>query len=111
MAWNGVGRSLNSGRSGTRRMTARRPRSRRRTMPARGGVGMMVKCATGFRSHDPRNAPPVSVEWVVYAKKPFGGPQAVLRVSVALHSPRRDLQSLADLSRRGQRHLRVEGLP
>ena len=39
---------------------------------------MIVKCATRFRSHDLRNAPPVSVEWVVYAKKPFAGPQAVL---------------------------------
>ena len=34
-------------------------------------------------------------EWVVYAKRPFGGPEAVLRLSVALHPPRRHRQQPA----------------
>ena len=41
-------------------------------------------------------APLRKIEWVVYAKRPFGGPEAVLRLSVALHPPRRHLQQPAD---------------
>ena len=55
-------------------------------------------------------APLRKVEWVVYAKKPFGGPQAVLAY-LSRHPPRRHLQSPADLSRRDRRHVQVEGLP
>ena len=35
------------------------------------------------------------IEWVVYAKSPFGGPEAGARLSVALHAPRRHLESSA----------------
>ena len=41
-------------------------------------------------------APLRKIEWVVYAKEPFGGPEAGAALSVALHPPRRDLQSPAD---------------
>ncbi len=41
-------------------------------------------------------APLRKIEWVVYAKRPFGGPEAVLAYLVALHPPRRHLQQPAD---------------
>ena len=50
-------------------------------------------------------------EWVVYSKRPFGGPQAVLAYLVALYPPRRHLQQPADRSRPCRRDLQVEGLP
>jgi Putative transposase len=43
-------------------------------------------------------------EWVVYAKKPFGGPQAVLAYLARRQQP-------ADLSRRDRCYIQVEGLP
>jgi predicted Zn-ribbon and HTH transcriptional regulator len=48
-------------------------------------------------------------EWVVYAKRPFGGPDTV-RLSVALHPPRRYRQSPPDRSRRQHRQLPLQGL-
>jgi hypothetical protein len=64
---------------------------------------------------DPRRfarylAPLRKVEWVVYSKRPLGGPKAVLTY-LALHPPGRHFQSPADRSRRNRRHLQVEGLP
>ncbi len=56
-------------------------------------------------------APLRKIEWVVYAKRPFGGPEAVLAYLVALHPPRRHLQQPPDRARRQRRHLQVEGLP
>ena len=35
------------------------------------------------------------VEWVVYAKRPFGGPRRCARLPVPLHSPHRDCQQPA----------------
>jgi hypothetical protein len=55
-------------------------------------------------------APLRKAEWVVYAKQPFGGPQAVLAY-LSRYTQRRHLQSPADRSRRDRRHLQVEGLP
>jgi hypothetical protein len=55
-------------------------------------------------------APLHKAEWVVYAKKPFAGPQAVLAY-LSRHPPRRDLQSPAGLRRRDRRHVQMEGLP
>ena len=40
------------------------------------------------------------IEWVVYAKRPFAGPEAVLGLSRALHAPRRDRQQPAGCTRR-----------
>ena len=56
-------------------------------------------------------APLRKIEWVVYGKRPFGGPEAVLRLSLALHPPRRHLQPPPDRLRRAGRHLQVQGLP
>jgi Putative transposase len=50
-------------------------------------------------------------EWVVYAKKPFAGPQAVLAYLSRYTHRVAHLQSPADLSRRDRCHLQVEGLP
>ena len=47
---------------------------------------------------------------VVYAKEPFAGPRASVAIFVALHPPRRDLQSPAAVRRPEQRHLQVQGL-
>ena len=41
-------------------------------------------------------APLRKIDWVVYAKEPFAGPEAGAALSVALHPPHRDLQSPAD---------------
>ena len=56
-------------------------------------------------------APLRSTEWVVYAKPPFGGPEAGARVPGALHAPRGDLQQPAGRLGRARRHLPLEGLP
>jgi hypothetical protein len=50
-----------------------------------------------FASH---LAPLRKCEWVVYAKRPFAGPQASPRLSGALHPSRCDRQQPADLARR-----------
>ena len=55
-------------------------------------------------------APLRKTEWVVYAKKPVRRAAGRARLSIALHPPRRHLQSPADLSRPDWRHLHVEGL-
>ena len=48
------------------------------------------------------------IEWVVYSKRPFGGPEAVLAyLSRYTH---RNLQQSSDLARRCRRHLPMEGL-
>ena len=43
-------------------------------------------------------------DWVVYSKRPFGGPEHVLRYLGTLHSSRRHLQPQAGCSCRWQRH-------
>ena len=43
-------------------------------------------------------------KWVVYAKPPFAGPEAVLAYVVALHAPRRHLQQPAGRPRRTAGH-------
>jgi len=53
-------------------------------------------------------APLRRAEWVVYAKRPFAGPKAVLAYLAALHPPRRDLQLQAHRARRQGRHLQME---
>ena len=45
-------------------------------------------------------APLARRRWVVYAKRPFAGPEGRARLSVALHPPRRDLQPPAGRGRR-----------
>src|SRR5712671_5996777 len=55
-------------------------------------------------------APLRNSKWVVYCKRPFGGPEEVLRY-LARYTHRRHLQPPLDLSRRQGRHLQVEGLP
>ena len=40
----------------------------------------------------PRLAPLRRIQWVVYAKRPFAGPQSRARLSRALHPSRRDLE-------------------
>jgi hypothetical protein len=70
--------------------------------------------AQAFAAH---LAPLRKTEWVVYSKRPFGGPQAVLaylarythRVAI-LYPPGRHRQQPADRRRRDPRHLQVEGL-
>ena len=63
-------------------------------------------------------APLRKIEWVVYAKRPFAGPEAVLaylarythRPHGELDEPRHRQQPL-DQPRRQRRHLQVQGLP
>ena len=55
-------------------------------------------------------APLRRTEWVVYAKRPFAGPQAVLAYLVALHAPGGDRQQPAARHGRARRHLPLEGL-
>ena len=50
-------------------------------------------------------------EWVVYAKRPFAGPEAVLYLPVALHAPGGDLQQPPARHGRARRDLPLEGLP
>ena len=45
------------------------------------------------------SGPAAPSDWVVYAKRPFGGPQGRARLSVALHPPRRHRQSPPDRGR------------
>ena len=54
-------------------------------------------------------APLRRAEWVVYAKRPFGGPQAVWPICRAI-PPRRHRQQPADRLRPLRRHLPLEGL-
>ena len=56
-------------------------------------------------------APLQQCEWVVYAKRPFAGPAAVLALPVALHPPGGDLQQPLARARRARRYLPLEGLP
>jgi Putative transposase len=57
-------------------------------------------------------APLRKAEWVVYSKRPFGGPEAVLAYrSRYTHPPRCHRQQPPDRLRRAGRHLQVEGLP
>jgi hypothetical protein len=51
------------------------------------------------------------VEWVVYAKRPFGGPGAVLAYLSPLHAPDRYRQEPARHLRRRAREFQMEGLP
>ena len=51
------------------------------------------------------------LEWVVYAKPPFGGPQQGARLSRTLHPSRRHRQQPADLALRRQCPIHLEGLP
>jgi predicted Zn-ribbon and HTH transcriptional regulator len=55
-------------------------------------------------------APLRRTEWVVYSKRPFGGPEAVLAYLVTLHPPRCHRQQPPDRLRPARRHLQVEGL-
>ena len=55
-------------------------------------------------------APLRKTEWVVYAKRPFGGPGGA-GLSVPLYAPRRHRQQPLARARPQQRHLQVEGLP
>ena len=55
-------------------------------------------------------APLRKIEWFLYAKPPFGGPEAVLALSLALYPPRRHLQPPADRLQPQRRHLQVQGL-
>ena len=55
-------------------------------------------------------APLRKTEWVVYAKRPFGGPQGRARLSVALHPPRRHLQPPAVAADDDRRHVQGQGL-
>ena len=63
------------------------------------------------RAFDAALAPLRRSAWVVYAKRPFAGPQAVLAYPRALHPSRRDLQFPAHRPRPRGRHLQMEGLP
>jgi len=56
-------------------------------------------------------APLRKIEWVVYSKRPFGGPQAVLAYLSRYTHTRRHRQQPPDRLRRQRRHLQVEGLP
>jgi len=56
-------------------------------------------------------APLRKIEWVVYAKKAVRRAAGRARLPVALHPPRRHLQSPPDLGRPDRRHLQVQGLP
>jgi hypothetical protein len=50
-------------------------------------------------------------EWVVYAQRPFGGPEAVLTYLFSLYPPRGHLQPAAHRPRWARRHLHPEELP
>ena len=63
------------------------------------------------RAFDPALAPLRRSEWVVFAKRPFAGPQGRARLSRPLHPPRRHLELPAPRARREGRHLQMEGLP
>jgi hypothetical protein len=49
-------------------------------------------------------------DWVVYAKRPFGGPEHALCISRCLHPPRCHFQQQAGCSLRGQRNLSLARL-
>ena len=51
-----------------------------------------------------------NTKWVVYCKRPFGGPKESPALSCSLHPSRRHLQSPPDRMRPERRHLQVEGL-
>jgi len=55
-------------------------------------------------------APVRKKRWVVYAKAPFAGPQAVLAYLSRLHPPRGYLEPAADRVRQHRRHLPLQGL-
>jgi len=56
-------------------------------------------------------APLHKAEWVVYAKRPFGGPRGRAGLSSPLHPSRRHRQQPADHAARRRRHVQMEGLP
>ena len=55
-------------------------------------------------------APLRNSEWVVYSKRPFGGPEASVALSRPLHPSRRHLQSPPARRRPEQRHIQIQGL-
>ncbi len=55
-------------------------------------------------------APLRKIDWVVYAKKPFAGPDAVLAY-LSRYTPGRHLKQPPHRPRRQPSHLQVEGLP
>jgi hypothetical protein len=55
-------------------------------------------------------APLWNTNWVVYCKRPFGGPKEVLRYLARYTQPRRHLKPPLDRMRPERRHLQVEGL-
>ena len=63
------------------------------------------------RAFDAALAPLRRSEWVVYAKRPFAGPQAVLAYLSRYTPSRGDLELQAHRARQGGRHLQMEGLP
>ena len=69
--------------------------------PADSSSAIMLRSPTRRRSR-PIWRRCADAEWVVYAKRPFGGPQARAGLSVALHPPRRHLQQPPDRARRAQ---------